>query len=80
MDLWKTDKMKCMTFLHMVGDEAIKVFNTMDFDEDVDDLWLKELFRQNCERRRNISYLRQIQLDEDSSNLCTCDTPFGSYQ
>lgn len=55
MDVWKMEKMKCMTFLHVVGDEAIKVFNTMDFDEDVDDLdALKELFRQNCESRRNI--------------------------
>ncbi len=26
----KSDKVKCATFLHVAGDDAIKVFNTMD--------------------------------------------------
>lgn len=46
----KTEKVKCATFLHVAGDEAIKVFNTMEFDDDVDDVddvnRLKEKFRQ----------------------------------
>ena len=42
----KTEKVKCATFLHAASDEAIRVFNTMDFDDDVDDMEvLKENFR-----------------------------------
>lgn len=41
----KSDAVKRATFLHVAGDEAIKVFNTFNFDEDVDDYSvLKELF------------------------------------
>lgn len=29
----KSEKIKCATFLHVAGDEAIKVFNTMDLLE-----------------------------------------------
>ncbi len=32
----KSDKVKCATFLHVAGDDAIKVFNTMDFDDEDD--------------------------------------------
>ena len=57
----KSEKVKCATFLHVAGDEAIKVFNTMDFDEDVDGFTgLKELFRDYCEPRKNITYLRHV--------------------
>lgn len=53
--------MKCATFLHVAGDEAIKVFNAMDFDEDVDGFsGHKELFRECCEPRKNITYLRHV--------------------
>lgn len=48
----------------MAGDEAIKVFNTMEFDDDVYDVddvdILKEKFWQYCEPRRNITYLRHV--------------------
>lgn len=57
----KSDKVKCATFLHVAGDDAIKVFNTMDFDDDVDDFdVLKEKFREYCEPRKNSTYLRHI--------------------
>lgn len=57
----KSDKVKCTTFLHMAGDDAIKVFNAIDFDDDVDDFEvLKEKFREYCEPRKNITYLRHI--------------------
>lgn len=57
----KAEKVRCATFLHVAGDDAIKVFNTMDFDDDVDDLEiLKDKFRQYCEPRRNITYLRHV--------------------
>lgn len=39
----------------------IKVFNTMDFDEDVDGFnGLKDMFRDYCEPRKNITYLRHV--------------------
>ncbi len=57
----KTEKVKCATFLHVAGDDAIKVFNTMDLDDDVDDLdILKDVFQQYCESRRNITYWRHV--------------------
>lgn len=52
----KSDKVKCVTFLHVAGDDAIKVFNTMDFDDDdVDDFEvLKEKVRDYCEARKKL--------------------------
>ncbi len=45
----------------MAGDDAIKVFNTMDFDDDVDGFEvLKEKFREYCEPRKNITYPRHM--------------------
>lgn len=53
--------MKRATFLHVAGDEAIKVFNTMNFDEDVDGFdGLKDMFRDYCELWKNITYLRHV--------------------
>ncbi|KAL1281342.1 hypothetical protein QQF64_000145 [Cirrhinus molitorella] len=55
------DKVKCATFLHVAGDDAIKVFDNTDFDDDVDDFEvLKEKFREYCEPRKNITYLRHM--------------------
>lgn len=46
----KSDKVKCTMFLHVAGDDAIKVYNTFQFDDDVDDLEvLKDLFKNYCE-------------------------------
>ncbi len=45
----------------MAGDEAIEVYNTFDFNEDVDDCdTLKDLFRQHCELGKNVTYLRHL--------------------
>ncbi len=63
----KSDKVKCATFLQVAGDDAIKVFNTMDFDDDVDDFdVLKEKFREYCEPRKNIMYLRHMFIYEST--------------
>lgn len=45
-----------------MGDDAIKVFNTFTFDDDVDDDYetLKELFARYCEPRKNLTYLRHL--------------------
>ncbi len=45
----KSDKVKCATFLHVAGDDAVD-----DFDV------LKEKFREYCEPRKNITYLRHM--------------------
>ena len=46
----KSEKVKCATFLHVAGEDAINLFN---FDSDVDDLdVLKERFRMCCEPRK----------------------------
>ncbi|XP_067284600.1 uncharacterized protein [Pseudorasbora parva] len=50
----KSGKIKCATFLHIAGDEAIKGFNTMDFEE------LKGKFKRYCEPRKNLTYLRHM--------------------
>ena len=57
----KSEKVQCATFLHVAGDDALKVFNTFEFDEDVDGLeGLKELFRMYCEPRKNVTYQRHL--------------------
>lgn len=58
----KSGTVERATFLHVAGDEAIKVYNTFDFDEDdVNDYnVLKELFHWHCEPRRNVTYLRHL--------------------
>ena len=45
-------------FCHQYS-RRVKVYNTFDFDEDVDDYdILKELFRKHCEPRKNLTNLR----------------------
>lgn len=57
----KSEERQCATFLHVAGDEALKVFNTMEFGEGELDLnALKESFRKYCEPRKNVTYLRHI--------------------
>ena len=56
----KSEMMKCATFLHVAGDEVLKVFNTV-FDEDVDGFdRLKYMFKAYCEPRKNFTYLRHV--------------------
>lgn len=58
----KSKEIQCATFLHVAGEEAIKVFNTLHFDEeeknDID--VLKEKFRTYCEPRKNLPYIRHM--------------------
>ena len=57
----KSEKVKYATFFHVVGDDAIKVLYTMDFDEDVDGFnGLKEMLTDYCEPWKNITYLRHM--------------------
>lgn len=53
--------MQCATFLHVTGDEVIKVYNTMVFEDDEEDIEvLKNKFQEYCEPRKNITYLRHM--------------------
>lgn len=58
----KSGTIKCATFLHVAGDEAIKEFNTMDFEEEEANDYevLKEKFKRYCEPRKNLTYLRHM--------------------
>lgn len=57
----KSEKVQCATFLHVAGEDARGVFNTFDFAEEGDDnkiAILKEKFKQYCEPRKNLTFLR----------------------
>lgn len=46
----KLQKVQCANFLHLAGDEVIKVFNTMDFEDDEEDIeTFKEKLCAYCE-------------------------------
>ena len=57
----KSEERQCATFLHVAGDEALKVYNTLECaDRKLDLDVLKESFRKYCEPRKNVTYLRHI--------------------
>lgn len=51
-----SEKVRCATFLHVTGEEAIKVSDTFVFRDDEKDniLILKKLFQDDNERRKNL--------------------------
>lgn len=53
----KSEKVQCATFLHVAGEDAIKVCNTFEFHEDERDKIdvLKQKFRNYCEPRKKPS-------------------------
>ncbi|CAM1314265.1 Uncharacterised protein r2_g2480 [Pycnogonum litorale] len=58
----RDEKVQCTTFLHVAGTEAIKVFNTFDFQDVERDKMevLKEKFSRYCEPRKNVIYTRHM--------------------
>lgn len=58
----KSSKVQCATFLHVAGEEAVKVFNIFKFeDAEVDKLdALKKKFKDYCEPRKNITNIRHL--------------------
>ncbi|KAJ0009566.1 hypothetical protein NQD34_001268 [Periophthalmus magnuspinnatus] len=58
----KSEKVQCATFLHVAGEEAIKVSNTFHFAEDEEDkiAVLKKKFQEYCEPRKNLPYIRHM--------------------
>ena len=58
----KDEKVQCATFLHVAGEEAIKVSNTFVFaEEEVNKIdALKKKFKDYCEPRKNLTYIRHI--------------------
>ncbi len=57
----KSEKVQCATFPHIAGEEARAIFNTFDFakvgDEHKIDI-LKDKFKQYCEPRKNLTFIR----------------------
>ena len=57
----KSEKVQCATFLHIAGEEARAIFNAFDFakvgDEHKIDI-LKDKFKQYCEPRKNLTFIR----------------------
>ncbi|CAJ1049307.1 uncharacterized protein K02A2.6-like [Xyrichtys novacula] len=58
----KSEKVQCATFLHVAGEEAIKVCNTFVFaDAEKDKIAvLKSKFKEYCEPRKNLTYIRHV--------------------
>lgn len=58
----KSETVQCATFLHIVGEEAIKVYNTFQFMEREKNkiVELKKKFNEYCELNKNMPYTRQI--------------------
>ena len=58
----KSEKVQCATFLHVVGEGAIKVCNMFVFadgEKDKIDM-LKKKFEDYCEPRKNLPYVRHM--------------------
>lgn len=58
----KSETVQCATFLHMAGEEAIKVGNTFEFSEEERNKIqvLKDKFKNYCEPRKNLPYIRHV--------------------
>lgn len=58
----KSETTQCGTFLHIVGEEAINVYNTFQFTaEEVNKIdELKNKFKEYCEPRKNLPYIRHM--------------------
>ncbi len=58
----KSETVQCATFLHIAGEEAIKVYNTFQFTaEEVNKIdELKKKFKEYCEPRKNLPYIRHM--------------------
>ena len=58
----KSEAVQCATFLHVAGDEAIRVSNTFVFaDGETNKIAvLKQKFKDYCEPRKNLTYIRHM--------------------
>lgn len=58
----KSSKVQCATFLHVAGEEAVKIYNTFSFEEAEKDKLdvLKKKFKDYCEPRKNVTYIRHL--------------------
>lgn len=58
----KSETVQCATFLHIAGEEAIKVSNTFVFADGERNkiAVLKQKFKEYCEPRKNLTYIRHV--------------------
>lgn len=58
----KPEEVQCATFLHVAGEDAVKVYNTFEFaPAEANKLAvLKKKFKDYCEPRKNLPYIRHL--------------------
>lgn len=59
----KDEKVRSMTFLHVVGSESLEIYNTFSWDEDGDKFKLTaicEKFEDYCNPRKNVTFERHV--------------------
>lgn len=58
----KAEDVQCATFLHVAGEEAVKVYNTFVFTPDESNKLaeFKKKFKDYCEPRKNLPYIRHL--------------------
>lgn len=72
----KEDKIKTSTFLHVIGPDALEIYNTFKFDNPDDNLKLEvvqEKFRAYCNPRKNVTYERHVFFTRNQSANETID-------
>lgn len=72
----KPGKVKVATFLHVAGIEARRVYNTFVIEEDDKDKIdvLKDMFKNYCEPRKNLTYIRHVFNTRSQATHETFDT------
>lgn len=59
----KSDAVQTLVFLHVIGEQALEIYNTFKFDNEGDELKLelvKKKFTECCHPRKNLTYERHI--------------------
>ena len=73
----KAEKVQVATFLHVAGIEARRVYNTFEIDEgDIEKIdVLKTKFKEYCEPRKNLTYIRHVFFTRNQGQ----DEPIDNY-
>ena len=73
----KAEKVQVATFLHVAGIEARRVYNAFEIDEgDIEKIdVLKTKFKEYCEPRKNLTYIRHVFFTRNQGQ----DEPIDNY-
>ena len=72
----KDNKIKTSTFLHVIGQEALDIYNTFKFETAGDELKLdkvQEKFKNYCNPRKNLTYERHVFFTRNQNRNETID-------